>query len=354
MKLAYFLLGITLMFCFAACTSNNNKAGMEKTKNIDEELTKINGLLRDTSFALVVAGGQDANYYVSQGQKVTAFFEGPDSLLKKSFREEKIAINLAGFYALECGIGALIQQNGQTPVYWLQQITHKTLDSNNALLLNRFANATWKAGQPFRSLSRITKDNFIVANFLSAEEIQKDADQIIAAASFLLDSLKTVSNAPIQGQFEKINQLLKDKQYARQMASHMEAAYYEGQHKPVPLFLSPAEDTATIQKSAREEKLAINLAGFYALECGVSYLSTIQNKLPSDIIKSIVNDSISENEKLLLERFANATWKASQPFRSLDRITRNIFMPFDLLPKDEVKKDWDQIKSAAEIVQKSL
>jgi len=120
------------------------------------------------------------------------------------------------------------------------------------------------------------------------------------------------------------------------------------------MFLTPAEDTAINQKSAKEEKLAINLAGFYALECGVSYLSTTQNKLPSDILKSIVNDSIAEKDKLLLERFANATWKATQPFRGLDRITRNIFMPFDLLPKDDVKKDWDQIKSAAEIVQKSL
>ena len=86
---------------------------MEKTETIDGELTKLNGLLRDTSFAFTVAGGQDSNYYVSQGQKVPAFFEGPDSLLKKSFKEEKIAINLAGFYALECGIGALIEQNGK-------------------------------------------------------------------------------------------------------------------------------------------------------------------------------------------------------------------------------------------------
>jgi hypothetical protein len=354
MKLSYLLLAVTLILCFDACTPNNKKSGMSKTENINEELTKINGLLQDSSFALVVAGSQDANYYVSQGQKVPAFFEGSDSILKKSFKEEKIAINLAGFYALECGIGALIEQNGKTPVYWLQQIADKTLDSNNAMLLNRFANATWKASQPFRDLKRLTKDNFISANFLSAEEIQKDADQITAAASFLLDSLNTVSNAPIDAQFEKINQLLKDKQYALQMASHMEAAYYKGQNQPVPEFLSPAEETAVIEKSAKEEKMAINLAGFYAVECGVSYLSSVQNKLPSDILKSIVNDSIGEKDKELLERFANATWKAGQPFRSLDRVTRNIFMPFDLLPKDEVKKDWDQIKSAAAIVQKAL
>ncbi len=354
MKMACFLTCIAWIFCFNACTSNNNKAGTGQTENINKELTKINALLRDTAFASVVAGKQDANYYTSQGQKVPAFFEGSDSLLTKRFKEEKIAINLAGLYAVECGMGALIEQNGKTPVYWLQQITQKALDSNNALLLNRFANATWKAGQPFRSLNRITRDNFIIANFLSAEEIQKDADQIIAAASFLLDSLSSVANAPMQDQFEKINQLLKNKQFAMEMARHMEAAYYTGQQKPIPLFLSPADDTAIIQKSAREEKIAINIAGFYALECGVSYLATSQRKLPSDILKSILNDSINGKDKQLLERFANATWKAGQPFRSLDRITRNIFMPFDLLPEDEIKKDWDQIKSAAAIVQKSI
>ncbi len=354
MKLIYLLPGLALMCCIDACTSNNKQEIKVETENINTELTKINGLLRDTSFALVVAGKQDANYYVSQHQQAPEFFEGSDSLITRNFKEEKIAINVAGFYALECGIGALMEQNGKTPVYWLQQITDKTLDSNSAFLLNRFANATWKAGQPFRSLQRITRDNFIVANFLSAEEIKKDADQVSAAAAFLLDSLKAVGNATKEMQLEKINHLLKDKQFAMAMAQHMEAAYYKGQSQPAPAFLSPEEETASIQKSAKEEKVAINVAGFYALECGVSYLSTVQNKLPSNILKSIVNDSISEKDKQLLERFANATWKASQPFRGLDRITREIFMPFDLLPADEIKKDWDQIKSAAEIVQKAL
>lgn len=354
MKLIYLLPGVALMLCIGACTSNNKQENIVETANINKELTKINSLLRDTSFALIVAGKQDANYYVSQDQTAPEFFEGSDSLLTRSVKEEKIAINVAGFYALECGIGALMEQNGKTPVYWLQQIADKTLDSNNALLLNRFANATWKAGQPFRSLQRISRDNFIVANFLSAEEIQKDADQVTAAAAFLLDSIKTVSSDPVQAQLEKINQLLKNKQFAMAMAQHMEAAYYAGQNQTAPAFLSPEEDTSLIQKSAKEEKIAINLAGFYALECGVSYLSLVQNKLPSTILKSIINDSISEKDKQLLERFANATWKASQPFRGLDRITREIFMPFDLLPADEIKKDWDQIKSAADIVQKAL
>jgi hypothetical protein len=347
MKLAYVLCGVAVIICFTSCATKNGN-NMAQEQHIAEELTKINDLLRDTSFAIVMAGGQEAAFAASQGQTPSTFFEGTDSTLKKSCRDEKIAINLAGFYAVECGIGALVQLKGETPVYWLQQIVNKTIDSNSALLLNRFANATWKAGQPFRGLDRITRDNFIVANFLSAADIQKDADQVTAAAAMLLDSLKHEANAPAATQLATINKLLKDKQYALEMAKRMEAAYYLCQHKPVPAFLSPADDTAEIKKSAREEKIATNIAGFYALECGVNYLATTQHKLPSAILKSITADSLDQKDKQLLNRFANATWKAGQPFRNLDRITRDIFKPFDLLPPVEVEKDWVQVKAAAE------
>lgn len=57
------------------------------------------------------------------------------------------------------------------------------------LLLARFANATWKAGQPFRSLARITRPNFIPAAMLTDEELQKDFDQIKAAAGKLLEAM---------------------------------------------------------------------------------------------------------------------------------------------------------------------
>ena len=353
-QLAYVLYVVVLCACLLACQSKNSNNDMEQQQRIKNELTSINKLLRDTAFAVAMAGGQEAAWYEAQGQTAPPFFAGPDSLLKKSVKEEKIAINVAGFYAVECGISALVALNGQTPVYWLQQIVNKTLDSSGILLLNRFANATWKAGQPFRSLERTSRDNFIVAGFLSDAEIQKDVDQVNAAAAKLLDSLKDVSESPAAIQLEKINRLLKDKQYALAMAAHMEAAYYKGQNKPAPPFLSPEEDTAVKQKSAREEKIAINIAGFYALECGVGYLSTSQNKLPSDILKAITLDSTSAKDKQLLERFANATWKAGQPFRSLDRITRDVFKPFDMLPEDEVEKDWVQIKRAAARLLKAL
>jgi hypothetical protein len=50
---------------------------------------------------------------------------------------------------------------------------------------------------------------------------------------------------------------------------------------------------------------------------------------------------------LLLARFANATWKAGQPFRALGRISRANFIPAALLPQQELEKDFVQIRAAS-------
>ena len=321
---------------------------------MENEIVKINSLLRDTAFADSMAAGQEATYYTSQNQPVVAFFEGSDSLVRKSVKEEKIAINLAGAYAVECGVAALIAQKGGTPAGWFEKIIDGSINSSDMLLLNRFANATWKAGQPFRSLERISRDNFISASLLSEDEIKKDADQVRAAAKKWLDSISMVKNDSLKIQLERIAVLLRSKEFSEDMAMQMEAAYYTGMGKPPPPFLTPKDNTATLAKSARSEKIAINIAGFYALECGLNYLSTVQQKLPSQILHAIITDSLPANDKELLERFANATWKAGQPFRSLDRITRPVFMPFDLLSEAEQDKDWVQIQSAARKLQDAM
>ena len=322
---------------------------MKKEKKIHQELTRISNLLHDTSFALRMAENGEAAYSKAQAQTTPEFLsvEEENDMIKKSAKEEKIAINIAAFYAVECGIGLLMEKQGRTPVEWLNKIVNHHLDSNEILVLNRFANATWKAGQPFRGLARIEKDNFISAVFLSKEELEKDYDQVNAAAGMLLPAMQSVSEKDSDEQLQKLSELLKSKQFALQMAKHIETAYYEGIHQPVPEFFKDGEDTTTLQKSCKEEKIAINLAGFYALECGLSYLATAKNEVPSDVIKSIKNDKLSKEDKEIFERFANATWKAGQPFRNLDRITRKTFTCFDLLPPEEVEKDWIQIKAAA-------
>jgi hypothetical protein len=329
---------------------------MQQEQTINDELKKITVLLRDSSFAVEMAKHLDAAYYTSQEQDAPAFL--PDnadtSTIQRSLKDEKIATNIAGFYALECGIGVLMDQKAGSPVEWLNKLIGKQLDSTEIVVLNRFANATWKAGQPFRGLKRITRDVFISPVFLPDDEIKKDYDQVVAAATKLLAALQDVKDSSKLNQLQKISQLLKDKQFAMEMAQHMEAAYYTARQQAVPPFLKQGEDTATIKKSLKEEKIATNIAGFYALECGLSYLATAQKKLPSAVLQSIINDSINEDDKRLFERFANATWKAGQPFRGLDRITRATFTSFDLLTPEEIEKDWVQIRAAAEMVTKNL
>ena len=131
------------------------------------------------------------------------------------------------------------------------------------------------------------------------------------------------------------------------MADTMHAAYYTSQGQAAPAFLTPADDTAVVSKSVRDEKIATNVAGFYALECGLNYFAA-QNRLPSQVLGSIVNNNIGNEDKMLLQRFANATWKASQPFRGLDRIHSDNFIPFYFLDENEIEKDWVQIRAAAE------
>jgi len=322
---------------------------MQKEQLINAELKKITRLLRDSSFALEMAKNQEAAYYESIGQPVPDFLPANADTLKigRSLKDEKIATNIAAFYALECGIGVLANQEGKPPVEWLNKILAKQLDTAEILVLNRFANATWKAGQPFRGLNRIKRAVFISAVFLPVDEIKKDYGQVSAAAAKLLPALQNVKDSSLVNQQERISELLKDKSFAKEMAENMEAAYYTTQQQPVPPFLKPGEEEAMIKKSVMEEKIATNMAGFYALECGLSYIATKQNKLPSAVVHTIINGSISKDDKNLFERFANATWKAGQPFRGLDRITRATFTSFDLLPMESVEKDWMQIKAAA-------
>ncbi|HRO45559.1 hypothetical protein [Agriterribacter sp.] len=351
-----FVFSTAFLVLYLTSCANNAKTNMQQQQQITEELTQITRLLRDSSFALNMAKNQEAAYYKAQGEPAPEFLpeNGEAGTVEKSIRDEKIATSIAAFYALECAVGALMEQEGGTPLEWLNKIKTNQLDSSGVLLVNRFANATWKAGQPFRGLERITREVFVSPVFLPEAEVKKDYDQVSAAAEKLTEAMRDVKDASKENQLQKLKALLQDKSFALEMAQHMEAAYYTAQQQEAPVFLKPGEDTATITKSLKEEKVATNIAGFYALECGLSYLATAQQKLPSVVLQAIVNDSLDAKNKKLFERFANATWKAGQPFRGLDRITREVFIPFDLLSKEAQEKDWVQVKAAAEKLLQSL
>jgi len=321
-----------------------------------QQFQKLQTLLRDQSFALEMAQYLDAAYYKGINQPVPPFLkpEEETATQPKSVKEEKIAINLAGFYALEVGISAISDRTKETPIEILDSITKGTRSKEDMLLLGRFANATWKAGQPFRALSRITRDTFKPSTLLSNDDVQKDLDQIKAAAEKVSEKMQDVRGKDRNEQFLKLQTLLRDPVFALEIAQYIDAAYYKGINQPVQPFLKPEEETATQPKSVKEEKISINLAGFYALEVGISAISDRTKETPNEIIDSVVKGTRSKEDMQLLGRFANATWKAGQPFRSLSRITRDTFKPSTLLSNDDVQKDLDQVNAAAQKLQDAM
>jgi hypothetical protein len=314
-----------------------------------EQLQRLQALERSPAFALEMAAFLDAAYYRGQGQTPPPFIQPAEetATTPKSVKDEKIATNLAGFYALESGLGVISERTQETPLQILDAVVGGTRSEADLLLLARFANATWKAGQPFRALNRITRDTFKPAALLTEDDLKKDLVQIKAAARRLRDAMSDVGGQNRSEQLKRLQALLQSRDFAEDMAAYLDAAYYGGQRQtPRPLF-APGDETATIRKSVKEEKIAINLAGFYAVEVGATVIGERTRELPMAILESVANGTRSQADMLLLARFANATWKAGQPFRALSRISRANFIPAALLNDDELKKDFDQIRAAA-------
>jgi hypothetical protein len=333
--------GVTI----AIATAKPAEAGGER----EAQLKKLQALLQSPDFALEMASWLDAAYYKGQGQTPPPFLtaEEETKTADKSAKEEKIAINLAGFYALEAAIGMLSEKTKETPSAILDSIVKGTRSEADMLLISRFANATWKAGQPFRALNRITRDTFRPAALLSNDERKKDFVQIQAAAEKLQEKMQPVKDQPRDEQLKALQKLLQSPDFALEMASWLDAAYYKGQGQTPPPFLTAEEQTKVTAKPVREEKIAINLAGLYAVEAGIGVLSERTGETPIAILQSIADGKRSNEDMLLLARFANATWKAGQPFRSLSRITRDTFRPAALLSEEELKKDFEQIQAAS-------
>jgi hypothetical protein len=332
--------------CLTSCKENVDDP--KEADRMKAQMMIIDSLLKDISFAESMAKTLDSSYYAGIGEQAPAFLSPSDdtAIIIKSLRDEKVAMKLAGFYALECGIGLLCTQTNTKPVEWLKKITGGSADSSAVLLLNRFANATWKAGQPFRELNRITRPVFSVASSLSPEEVDKDYFQIYYSAKKLLSDMDRISDSSMPEQMQMLRGLLQDTLYAVNVAAFLDSSGTRGERSESP-FLTPTDDTATIRKSVKEMKIATSLAGFYAVECAANYLATKNKELPSTVLKSFVNNSMNEADKLIFARFANATWKAGQPFRDLKRITRATFTPFYFLTEADIEKDIVQVRAAA-------
>ena len=307
------------------------------------ELKKIDLLLRDISYNKSMAKIIEAAYgYTTDKAKQDS------STITISIKEEKVATNISGFYALECGLDMICSRTHETPFNVLKTICNNQVDFNTFFLLDRFANATWKAAQPFKDIKRITRPTFTIANFLPYTDLVKDRVQIKNASNKLLTSLETVKNSNKEEQTQMIKSLMQNQSFTSEMAQTLHAGYYTAQNQKPEDFLLKQDNTTMISKQTTEQNIAKNIASFYALECGLSYIAAKENILPSTIMQSIINDSLYSEYKDLFMRFANATWKAGQPFTGLKNIEKQNFVPFSLLINNEKQKDWLLIKASAE------
>ncbi len=337
-----------------ACSSPSKSA--DDLSRLKQEVAIVDTLLRDPSFAEFMARSLDSVYYNALGQPQPVFLNNNDADIVQLMRlkDEKIATSIAPFYALECGVELLSKKSGEPFLTWLLKIIKGEADSNAVLLLNRFANATWKAGQPFRDMERLKRYNFRVAGLLSREETDKDSVQIVNSAVKLFSVMSPVRKGTQEDQLKFLRQLLQDTTFAQTISSYADSTYAVSQHQ-APVSVHPdVPDTATVKKTLKQMKVATSLAGFYALECGLDYLVTVRHMLPSTILHSVANGSLSKEDEMLFARFANATWKAGQPFRGLNRTTRKNFTPFYYLSDPDIEKDVVQIKAAASILLSTL
>lgn len=178
-------------------------------------------------------------------------------------------------------------------------------------------------------------------HFAMNRSVPDRAPPVIPESPAPIDDMNEI---PAIVQFEALKQLLQNKEVAEEMAKWQNDAYYRNLKQEPPEFIKPEERGTPVEK----EKIAKNLAGVYALECGVGVICERDNKTLLEVLKAINEKSISEKDMILLARFANATWKAGQVFQSPNRVERDTFRPAVTLTTVELKKDFDQIYAASE------
>jgi hypothetical protein len=152
-------------------------------------------------------------------------------------------------------------------------------------------------------------------------------------------------------QLNHLSAIIKDRRHQVAMANACDKAYAVGTGNP---------DWYSPYGEEKPEKVAQNLAGPLAVNSAVGIIAQMRN-LPTDgnvvsILQDIVSDNVSDLERTVLYRVANATWAAGQPFRTdkgpLGRAGGvNVF---DLLDPVEVDKDWNQIAASADYLLKAF
>lgn len=114
------------------------------------------------------------------------------------------------------------------------------------------------------------------------------------------------------------------------------------------------------------QMVAMNLAGLYAADTCAHIIGQASGRAIRtgdmvtggqylDALQRISDGDLSNWEKYVAKNCANIAWRAGQPFRDietkpLNRITRDVNMPFAMLTPDEEDKDLVQIQEGGRIL----
>jgi hypothetical protein len=277
-----------------------------------------------------------------------------DATFRLSVAEEKIAINMAGCYALVCGTDLISRQKKMAPWVLLQQIIDDTLDPDNWELLYRFANITWKAGQPFRGHERIERPVFIPFSLLPAHEVKKDHVQIISAAAVLTKSIPHEDDDEDKSFWHQVASRMQDEDFSEMMAAALEESYYKNIGKTPPPFITETEKEDYVEKALEDYNWAASLAAFYGLESAIDYWVQKEAANVPELLHQIINQSLLPDKQKLLLTMCHAATLAGVPFVGIPNAKDDHLVPFSLLPETALEKYDELLIATARVVDETL
>lgn len=148
------------------------------------------------------------------------------------------------------------------------------------------------------------------------------------------------------GIFNQVSQIVQSVDSSVKLANAAELAYHVGTGGDPKAFTPFTADEA--------QRVAMNLAGSYAVETAASVIAAKRNsglvteEAFEKALRDMAEGKLLPTEQLVARLCANLAWKSGQPFRSLDRVTRAPMVDFNLLSEAEKTKDDDQIQTAAQ------
>lgn len=171
---------------------------------------------------------------------------------------------------------------------------------------------------------------------------------------FLIEVASACDQSYRDSEINRINKANETAEVQQPIADYLKNSLFSTEEKDV-LVSGPQEGNLEQQKmyDKAQQKLAMNLAGFYALSEG---LGMIAEENPTDqhaaskLLDSIVNKTADQKNLNKMCRLAHATWAAGQPYRN--RETRKVMQPWDTLPEGEKLKDMVQITAAAVVLER--